>query len=106
MKGELVVFVTIDSEQAAVSMAETLVNERLAACVNIVAVKSVYRWQGNVVKDEEWLLIIKTDEKRYERLESTVKGLHSYTTPEVIALRIEKGSQQYLEWLRDSLEGK
>ncbi len=103
MSHELIVFVTTPNNGEAARIAEALVSERLAACVNIVAaVESVYRWEGKVTRDSEALMIIKTTEERYFELESRVKELHSYSAPEVVALRIERGSEQYLNWLRDS----
>lgn len=84
-------------------LADALVSDRLAACVNILpAVQSIYLWQGKVTLDNESLLIIKTTEERYPQLERRVKELHSYSTPEVVALRIDRGSEQYLSWLRES----
>ncbi|MEK6410524.1 MAG: divalent-cation tolerance protein CutA [Acidobacteriota bacterium] len=73
------------------------------ACVNIVpAIESIYHLEGKVTRDSETLMIIKTTDDRYPELERRVKELHSYSTPEVIAMRIERGSEQYLQWLRDS----
>lgn len=84
-------------------MADALVSERLAACVNIVpAIESIYHWEGKVTRDSEALMIIKTTSDRYPELETRVKELHSYSTPEIVAIRIERGSEQYLNWLRDS----
>ena len=103
MSHELIVFVTTPNSDEAARIAEALVSERLAACVNIVAaVESIYRWEGKVTHDREALMIIKTTDERYPELERRVKDLHSYSTPEVIALRIERGSSDYLEWLRNS----
>lgn len=103
MSSELIVFVTTPNNEEATKIADALVSERLAACVNIVAaVESIYRWEGNVTRDREALMIIKTTGERYPELELRIKQLHSYGTPEVIALTIERGSSQYLEWLRDS----
>lgn len=103
MGSELIVFVTAGNGEEAARIAESLVSERLAACVNIVAgVESVYRWEGKVTRDSEVLLIIKTTDGRYGELEDRVKQLHSYSTPEVIAYRVERGSPDYLRWLRDS----
>jgi periplasmic divalent cation tolerance protein len=103
MTNELIIFVTAANPEEAEGLAETLVSEHLAACVNLIpSIRSVYRWQGQVVKDTEVLLIIKSTEESYNRVEQRVKELHSYTTPEIIALRIEKGSDAYLEWLRQS----
>jgi periplasmic divalent cation tolerance protein len=104
MSHELVVFVTTANSEEAALLADALVSERLAACVNIVpAVQSIYMWQGKVTRDNESLLIIKTTDERYPELERRVNELHSYSTPEVVALRIERGSEQYLSWLRESI---
>lgn len=104
MSHELLVLVTAPNEDEARRIANALVEERLAACVNIVAaIESVYRWEGQVTTDRETLLIIKTTDERYEELEQRVKELHSYSTPEVIAFKIDRGSSEYLSWLRDSV---
>jgi periplasmic divalent cation tolerance protein len=100
---EIIVFVTTPNSDEANQIANALVSEQLAACVNIVPlVESIYRWEGEVKRDSEALMIIKTTNDRYTELESRVKELHSYSTPEIIALRIEHGSSDYLEWLRHS----
>jgi len=84
-------------------MADALVTERLAGCVNIIdAVESIYRWQGKVKHDRETLMIIKTTSLSYAELEQRVRELHSYDTPEIVAVEINRGSEGYLEWLRDS----
>jgi periplasmic divalent cation tolerance protein len=106
VNGELIVFVTAASEEEAASIADTLVTERLAACVNIIrAIESIYRWEGKVTRDSEALMIIKTTDERYADLERRVKELHSYSTPEVIAVKIDRGSAGYLDWLRESVRG-
>ena len=103
MSLELIVFVTTPSIEEANRIAEALVTRRLAACVNIIsAIQSIYRWEGEITHDQESLMIIKTTEERYAELESNVKELHSYSTPEVVALRIERASEEYLKWLRES----
>jgi periplasmic divalent cation tolerance protein len=103
MSHELIVFVTTPNNGEAARIANALVSERLAACVNIVAaVESIYRWEGEVTRDSEALMIIKTTDERYAEVERRVRQLHSYSTPEVVAIRIERGSEQYLNWLRDS----
>jgi periplasmic divalent cation tolerance protein len=104
MSHELIAFVTVPNREEASNLAEILVSERLCACVNILpAIESVYRWEGKVTKDNEVLLIIKTTDQRYEEMERRIKELHSYATPEVIAMKIERGSQAYLEWLRQAV---
>lgn len=102
MSDELIIFVTAPNEDEARRIADALVNEQLAACVNICGVESIYRWQGRVEHDRELLLIIKSRAGCYADLERRVKELHSYSTPEVIAIKIESGSESYLDWIRDS----
>ena len=80
----------------------TLVGERLAACVNIVpAIRSVYRWEGQVQDDIEALLVIKTRAACYERLEQTIAAAHPYELPEIIAVPVERGFAPYLAWIND-----
>jgi periplasmic divalent cation tolerance protein len=103
MSHELVVFVTTTNSEEAARIADALVSERLAACVNIIgAIESVYRWEGKITRDHEALMIIKTTDARYPELERRVKELHSYSTPEVLALKVEQGPAEYLKWLSDS----
>lgn len=102
MSDELVVLVTTSTREEAGRIAEALVSERLAACVNIIGdIQSIYRWEGKVTRDTEALMIIKTTARRYDDLEHRVKELHSYSTPEIIGLGVEFGPEQYLNWLRD-----
>jgi len=104
MSHELIVLVTTSSKDQAVTIANALVSEQLAACANIIErIESVYRWEGKIVQDSESLLIIKTTDGRYDNLERRVKQLHSYSTPEVIAIKIERGSSEYLRWLEESV---
>jgi periplasmic divalent cation tolerance protein len=107
MGGELIILVTVPNEDEANRIAESLVAERLAACVNVVpAVESIYRWEGKVVRDHELLLIIKSTAERYASLETRVKSLHSYSTPEIVAFSIDHGSPEYLAWLRHSTDSE
>ena len=100
----LIVFVTAASMEQASAIADSLVGERLAACVNILgAIESVYRWDGKVTRDHEVLLIVKTTASRYQELEARIKALHTYTTPEIIAINVVEGSPSYLEWLREAV---
>lgn len=96
----LVVLVTASSPEEAARVARALVDERLAACVNIVpGLRSIYRWQGRVEDATEVLLIVKTARHVLSALTERVRALHSYTVPEVIALPITGGDAPYLEWL-------
>lgn len=99
-----VVLVTCASQDEADTMAETVVGERLAACVNIVqGIRSVYRWEGAVEKGSELLLLIKTTQEKLAPLEERIKSLHGYSVPEFITLPISGGSADYLGWLRESV---
>ena len=96
----IVILVTTGSEAEAETIARALVEERLAACVNILPpMRSIYRWEGKVTNDREWLLVIKTQNERFAIVEEKIKALHSYQVPEVIALSIVQGSAPYLHWL-------
>ncbi len=107
MKGKLVVLVTCANRREAGRIARALVEERLAACVNIQAgaVESVYRWKGKVERGREILLLIKTSRTVFSRLERRIKEIHSYQTPEIIALPIVAGSRGYLDWMDESVAG-
>jgi periplasmic divalent cation tolerance protein len=97
----IAVLVTVGSGEEAERIAEAVVVERLAACVNITGpITSIYHWQGRVERSQEWLLIIKTRAGVFGQLETRVKSLHSYQNPEVIALPISAGTAAYLDWLR------
>ncbi len=85
------------------AFAGKIVEKRLAACVNIIpAARSIYRWKGKVVKDEEVILIIKTSTDRLEELFDFIKNEHPYEVPEAISLKIHKGLENYLTWIEDS----
>lgn len=99
-----VVLVTAGSQQEAEAIATALVESRLAACVNILPIQSVYTWQGNINKEQEWQLLIKTDLAQFSNLEAKIRELHSYEVPEIIAVPILAGSQSYLTWISDSIK--
>jgi periplasmic divalent cation tolerance protein len=96
-----IVLVTCGSAAEARKIAQAVVKDRLAACVNILTapVESVYRWKGKVEKSRERLLIIKTSKARLQSLAKEVLRLHSYETPEFIALPVCTGSSKYLAWM-------
>ena len=96
----MVVITTTDNREVALRLAEELVKERLVACVQIFEnVTSIYWWKEKMERAEEFVLLLKTKEEVYEKVERRIKELHNYTTPEVIALVIERGSEDYLKWL-------
>ena len=105
MTDKCLVLVTCASAAEAKRIARAVVEERLAACVNIFpgAVASIYRWKGKVESAQERLLLIKTSRKCLAKLQATVERLHSYDVPEFIALPIAAGSRAYLAWLEEVL---
>jgi periplasmic divalent cation tolerance protein len=104
MTDKRIVLSTAGSEDEARKIARHLVEHQLAACVNIVPrVESIYRWQGKVETSGEWLLIIKTAVEKFPEVHDAVRKLHSYELPECIAISIEDGSPEYLQWLGSSL---
>ncbi|MBV8729383.1 MAG: divalent-cation tolerance protein CutA [Acidobacteriia bacterium] len=104
MTDKIVVLSTCGSEQEAETLARTLVEQHLAACVNVVpAMKSYYRWKGSLESSAEWLMLIKSSRERFEALRAVLEKAHSYEVPEVIALPIVDGSPNYLNWIGTSL---
>jgi periplasmic divalent cation tolerance protein len=105
MTDKLVVLVTCRSAREAERIARSLVETRLAACGNILRnpVRSIYRWKEKIESAREVLLIIKTSRRRLPKLQATVKRMHSYEVPEIVALPITAGSQSYLSWLAESV---
>src|SRR5689334_3942455 len=104
MTDKVLVLTTVGSEEEAMKIAHALVERQVAACVNVIPkVRSIYRWEGKVEDSEEWLLLIKTDKAHIDEVRGVVRGLHSYTLPEFIAVAIEAGSEEYLRWMEASL---
>jgi len=96
-----VVLVTVGSPEEGERISDALVGEHLAACVNIVGpIRSIYRWNDQVQRDTEHLLIIKTRTALVGSLQARIAALHSYQTPEIIAVPIAAGAEAYLDWLR------
>ena len=103
VKEEIVTFITSPSEDEAAGIARALVESRLAACVNIVRnIRSIYAWQGKIEDDTEVLMIAKTQRNLFDALSAKVKELHSYDVPEIIAISIIDGSEDYLKWIKES----
>ncbi len=99
----VVVLVTTPTDKG-LEIADHIVRNKLGACVNVVPeVSSIYWWKGNIEKDKESLLIIKTSAQILEELIREVKKVHPYTVPEIIALPIVGGNEDYLRWINDSL---
>lgn len=98
----LVVLTTCPTAEVAADLARALVEQGHAACVNVLpAVRSIYRWQGQVQSDDEILLLIKTTAGRFRALRDALVARHPYDVPEVVALRVADGHHPYLDWLAD-----
>lgn len=97
----LVILVTTENRQEAVRIGEEMVNAKLAACANVISgIQSIYRWKGKVVKAQEVLLILKSTKPRYRALEKAIKAMHTYETPEIIALPVKEGLDRYIGWVQ------
>ena len=104
MTDKLLVLTTTGSVAEAQKIAHALVERRLAACVNIVPrIQSIYRWEGKVETAEEFLLVIKTMRSHEQDVQSAIRELHSYELPECIAVSIDSGSEEYLNWIVESV---
>jgi periplasmic divalent cation tolerance protein len=100
----IVVFVTTANADEAAQLADMLVGQRLAACVQILPeIESIYRWQGKIERQREVLIIAKTIKAKFEELEAKVRAIHSYETPEIVAVPLTASSPPYLEWLNSSV---
>src|SRR5919109_130238 len=108
MKDEAItVFMTAASGEEATRLADMLVGAHLAACVQIMPeMESVYRWKGKIERESEVLIIAKTVTSKFAELEREVRALHSYETPEIVALPIIAGSTPYLGWLAENLQAE
>ena len=101
----MVVVTTVGDEEQANTIASEMIGRRHAACVNIVSgIRSLYRWQGKICRDSEYLLLIKTTEEEYPAVEATLRELHSYEVPEILAFRVQRGEPNFLAWIRSSLD--
>ena len=98
-----IVLVTAGSQSEAEAIAKALVESKLAACVSLAPIRSIYTWKNEVCSDEEWQLTIKTDLTKFEALEAKIRQLHSYEVPEIIAIPIAAGSLAYLQWIGESV---
>jgi len=100
MNSPLLVLTTFPDIDTAQRVAQAMVQEKLAACVNIMpAGQSVYMWEGKICKESEHLAVIKTMDDRYQQLEKFIQKQHPYELPEIVATQINKGSEKYLDWL-------
>lgn len=101
----IVVVTTVGNEEQANALAREIVARRQAACVNIVpGVRSVYRWQGKICQDGELLLVIKTQASEFDGIAETIREIHNYELPEILAFDVERGEASFLGWIRDSVD--
>ena len=105
MTDKVVIFVTAASSGEGKKIARHLVETRLAACVNILQpMESVYRWEGKIAEEREFLLIIKSTGELFPEIKAEISKIHSYHTPEIICLPVIDGSRNYLQWVSDSVK--
>ena len=104
MTDKVVIMVTASSRRECRKIARRLVEEKLAACVNITQpIQSVYRWEGKIGQDKEFLMFIKTKRDLFPQIRAEIALIHSYHTPEIICLPIVDGSPNYLQWVGESV---
>ena len=107
MTDKVIVYVTSAKLDECEAIARSLVEKRMAACVNVVSqVRSFYRWEGKVQEDPEYLMMMKTSRELFPAVRAEVERLHSYHVPEVVCVPILEGSENYLAWLADALRGE
>lgn len=106
MSGYVTVLTTTASEAEAEAIAEVLLAEELAACVQIAAIRSRYVWKGELQREAEQLLLIKTRAALFEIVRAKIRTLHSYETPEIVALPIVAGDADYLSWMAGAVRGE
>ena len=104
MTDKIVVLNTCEKQEEAEALARLLIEQQLAACVSIVPrVRSFYRWKGAVESSEEFLLLIKSSRPLFDQLKAAIEKAHSYEIPEILALPVVDGAEQYLSWLQENL---
>ena len=103
MEKYIQIFTTTKKKEDAEKIARMLVEKRLAGCIQILPITSIYRWRG-IEREDEWLCLIKSKKTLYEELEKTIKEIHPYEIPEIIAVPIIAGSDDYLKWLNNELK--
>jgi periplasmic divalent cation tolerance protein len=106
VENPIVVLVTTPSREVGREIGRAVIERKVAACVNVVpTIESLYTWEGELCSDEEALLLIKTTLSRFDELCSAIRAIHPYDVPEIIAVPVVAGSEDYLEWIETSVEG-
>ncbi|NLA59396.1 MAG: divalent-cation tolerance protein CutA [Firmicutes bacterium] len=101
----LAIVTTTDSKEAARAIARALVEKGLAACVQISAIESFYRWQGTVQQDQEYRIVAKTTEERYQEVEKAIRDMHSYELPAIYGVPLDPVYGPYADWVKDNSQG-
>lgn len=104
MKKYIQVFTTTSAKKDAEMIAKELVKNKLAACVQITTISSIYRWKGKIERSKEYLCIIKSKGGLYKKIEKTIKKIHPYEVPEIISFDISSGNKKYFSWIDKSIE--
>ena len=97
-----IIYSTAANKKQARKIVKKMIEEKLIACANIFPITSIYRWRGNIVEKKEIAIIMKTKSTLFNKVQETIKDLHSYEVPEIILLNITKGEQKYLKWIDES----
>jgi len=106
MSDKIIVFVTCESKEQAETIAQAVVSEKLAACVNVLpGIRSCYVWEGKLTWSDELLLLIKTTRGRFEQLKGRIRELHSYAVPEIVGVTIDEAFDKYLDWIDECVGG-
>jgi len=106
MTDKIIVFVTCESKEQAENIAQSVVTDKLAACVNLASgIRSCYVWERKLTWSDEVLLLIKTTRGRFDQLQDRIKALHSYSVPEIVSVGIDDGFEKYIDWIDASVGG-
>ena|SRR5215510_12566385 len=106
MTDKIIVFVTCESKEQAETIAQAVVSDKLAACVNVLpGIRSCYVWEGKLTWSDELLLLIKTTRGRFEQLKSRIRELHSFAVPEIVGVTIDEAFDKYLDWIDECVGG-
>ena len=106
MTDKIIVFVTCESKEQAETIAQNVVSEKLAACVNVLpGIRSCYVWEGKLTWSEELLLLIKTTRGRFGQLQNRIRALHSYAVPEIVGVTIDEAFDKYIDWIDECVGG-
>ena len=106
MTDKIIVFVTCESKEQAETIAQSVVSDKLAACVNVVpGIRSCYVWESKLTWSDELLLVIKTTRGRFEQLKSRIRELHSYAVPEIVGVTIDEAFDKHLDWIDERIGG-